>query len=304
MSVDSFIPELWAARLLKHLDNTHVYANLVNRDYEGEIRNYGDTVNINSLGPIKVEEYGKKHRLNEDISEVEDLNTTQVQLLIDKAYYFNFGIEDIDAAQVRTPLMDKAMQRAAYAMADKVDKIVAEEMKAGLYEGRPQRWINTGGNGVSITKENAYEHLVKLKIMMDKGNVPTMGRFIVVPPQFEGVMLLDPKFVGPNSTRSEGALLNGFIGRAAGFDIYVSNNCPKGKSGELLCLASIADSTTFAQQIIKTEAYRPEKKFADAIKGLNVFGVKAIQKEMIFGIEVKFDKELVLPGQEPAGLPS
>ena len=33
---DNFIPELWSARLLANLDNTHVFANCVNRDYEGK----------------------------------------------------------------------------------------------------------------------------------------------------------------------------------------------------------------------------------------------------------------------------
>ena len=34
MAVTSFIPKLWSARLLAHLDKAHVVANLVNRDYE------------------------------------------------------------------------------------------------------------------------------------------------------------------------------------------------------------------------------------------------------------------------------
>ena len=38
MAFSNFIPEVWSARLLEHLDKVHVYANLMNRDYEGEIR--------------------------------------------------------------------------------------------------------------------------------------------------------------------------------------------------------------------------------------------------------------------------
>lgn len=49
MSVKNFIPQIWSARLLEHLDKAHVYANLVNRDYEGEIRNFGDTVKVNQM---------------------------------------------------------------------------------------------------------------------------------------------------------------------------------------------------------------------------------------------------------------
>ena len=38
MSVANFIPTIWSARLLRHLDKRHVYLNLLNRDYEGEIK--------------------------------------------------------------------------------------------------------------------------------------------------------------------------------------------------------------------------------------------------------------------------
>ena len=39
MALDNFIPEIWSARLLKHLDEDLVFKQLVNTDYEGEIRN-------------------------------------------------------------------------------------------------------------------------------------------------------------------------------------------------------------------------------------------------------------------------
>ena len=38
--------------------------------------------------------------------------------------------------------------------------------------------------------------------------------------------------------------------------------------------AQVADATTYAEQIIKTEAYRLEKRFADGVKGLHVYGAK------------------------------
>ena len=49
MAFSNFIPEIWSARLLEHMDKVHVYANLMNRDYEGDINAYGDTVHINRV---------------------------------------------------------------------------------------------------------------------------------------------------------------------------------------------------------------------------------------------------------------
>ena len=104
MAVTNFIPELWSARLLDALEKTHVAANLVNRDYEGEIRGQGDTVHINSIGSITVKDYAK----NTDISAPETLSTTDQTLEISQAKYFNFQIDDVDAAQAAGDLMDKA----------------------------------------------------------------------------------------------------------------------------------------------------------------------------------------------------
>ena len=55
MTLNNFIPQIWSARLLQNLNEAHVFANLVNRDYEGEIKGVGDTVKINAIGsPISV----------------------------------------------------------------------------------------------------------------------------------------------------------------------------------------------------------------------------------------------------------
>ena len=38
--------------------------------------------------------------------------------------------------------------------------------------------------------------------------------------------------------------------------------------------AQVSSATTYAEQIVKTEAYRMEKRFADGVKGLHVYGAK------------------------------
>ena len=112
MSVAKFIPTIWSARLLEHLDKAHVYAALVNRDYEGEIKNFGDKVKINQIGDITIKDYTK----GSDIDDPEELTGSDQELVIDQAKYFNFSIDDVDNAQTNPKLMDEAMQRAAYGM--------------------------------------------------------------------------------------------------------------------------------------------------------------------------------------------
>ena len=181
MAVTNFIPELWSARLLQSLEKTHVAANLVNRDYEGEIRQQGDTVHINMIGAITVRDYTK----GSDIVAPEELSTTDQTLVISQAKYFNFQIDDVDAAQVAGSLMDSALARSAYALKDAADSYILKTIADGLLTE------NTIGSSaaVALTKDNIYENIIKLRLILDRNNVPLEGRTIVIPPEAYALLL-------------------------------------------------------------------------------------------------------------------
>lgn len=273
MAVTTFIPELWNARLLYALEKAHVATNLVNRNYEGEISNHGDTVHINTIGAITVKSYTK----NTDIDAPETLTTTDQTLVIDQAKYFNFQVDDVDKVQAAGELVDTAMGRAAYALADVSDAYLLGVIAAGAAAGNT---IGSAAAPVALTASNVYENIVKLKTKLDKANVPNTGRTIVVPPDVHSLLLLDDRFAKSTATAGQEALINGLVGRIAGFDVYMSNNVKTGvgtdtgKTPYFEITAQITDATTYAEQIIKTEAYRMESRFADAVKGLHVYGAK------------------------------
>lgn len=273
MAVTSFIPELWNARLLYALEKSHVAANLVNRNYEGEIRQQGDTVHINSIGAVTVDDYTR----NTDIDDPEVLTTTDQTLTIDQAKYFNFQIDDVDAAQTAGDLMDTAMQRAAYALNDAADAFLLQTIAAGVDTNNK---IGSSA-AIALTAENIYENIVALKTKLDKANVPTTGRYIVVPPEIHALLLLDDRFVkASDAGTANDTLLNGEVGRVAGFTVYMSNNV-KYTTDHWEIPASVQTSTTYAEQIVSTEAYRMEKRFADAVKGLHVYGAKVTDGKQI-----------------------
>lgn len=271
MSVAKFIPTLWSARLLAHLDKAHVYAALVNRDYEGEIRNFGDTVKVNQIGDVTIKNYVK----GRDIDDPEELDGDQQELKIDQAKYFNFSIDDVDNAQTNPKLMDEAMQRAAYGMNDTTDGFLANLMAVGA--------INNGDNLGSDeaplvpTAETAYDMLVDLGTDLTEKNVPTMGRWVVVPAWFHGLLLKDKRFVGNGTDYNKALIEGGEVGVAAGFKVNLSNNVPNTTGTKYKIVAGTNAAASFAEQILKTEAYRPEKRFSDAVKGLHVYGAKVFQ---------------------------
>ena len=280
MAITTFIPELWSARLLYALDNAHVATNLVNRNYEGVIANQGDTVHINSIGAVTVKDYTK----NTNIADPEVLTTSDQTLDIDQAKYFNFQVDDVDKAQISGEIIDTAMGRSAYALADVSDAFLLKTIANGVASANK---IGAKATLTALTASNVYENIVKMRTLLDKANVPTTGRTIVVPPEVYALLLLDDRFAKSGSDSGQNALLNGMVGRVAGFDVFMSNNCVSGTDGGsgstpyFVITAQVAAATTYAEQIIKTEAYRMEKRFADAVKGLHVYGAKVTDGSQI-----------------------
>lgn len=276
MAFSTFIPTIWSARLQGHLDKAHVYGKLVNRDYEGEIKNFGDKVKINQIGDITIKTYTK----GTPIADPDAIDGDGQQLEINQAKYFNFAIDDIDNAQSNPKLMDEAMQRAAYGMNDVTDSYIAGLMAVGA--------INNGSNlgndttPLVPTASTAYDMLVDLATDLTEKNVPMAGRWVVVPAWFHGLLLKDPRFVGNGTDYNKALIEGGEVGVAAGMAVNISNNVP--------CTSTTVESVTtvtkykiiagsniaasYAEQILKNEAYRPEKAFSDAMKGLHVYGAK------------------------------
>lgn len=274
MSFANFIPTIWSARLLANLDKNLVALQFVNRDYEGEIKAFGDTVKINQVGNITIKDYD-----GSDIDDPEEMDSTQQTLVIDQAKYFNFTVKDVDKAQANVNLLNESMKRAAYAMADEVDQDVFRVMSegAGIKEG-------TASSPIEIDVNNAYDTLVDLGVLLDEKNVPVGGRKIALPHWYLGLLAKDPRFTKDMNILANGVVEGATVGR---FSLLASNNLKTGTGGVVHVPAGLSDATTFANQIVETEAYRPEKNFSDAMKGLNVWGRKVIQKDALANFIIK-----------------
>jgi hypothetical protein len=294
MALNEFIPEIWSAKTLIALEKLHVFASLANRDYEGEISNMGDTVRISGIGDITISDYTK----DTDISAPQALTDAQTALVIEKAKYFNFAIDDVDQRQsVAKNLMDIAAERAAYQISDTVDNYVA-----GFYTyASASNLIGSSGSPVTpvvATQTNigggttVYDYLVQLNQLLTQSLIPKGGRWAVVPPWCTALLVQDIRFTSFNPPDANARLISGaldasggklgdaYLGRIAGMDLYESNNAPHlsgtvGAAGSHdVVIAGHSMGLTFAENLAKVEAYRPPYRFADAVKGLHLFGAK------------------------------
>lgn len=274
MSIQRFKPEIWSATLLVNWRKALVYGGLVNRDYEGDIAAAGDTVRITSISDPTIGDYVP----NVTEVEPEELTDAQRTLLIDQQKYFAFKVDDVDKRQAKGNVMTEGMSRAAYKLADQADQYLAS-----FYTGVVSPNV-IGSTGAPVdthtTATDAYDKvLVPLRTKLTRANVPTTGRWTVVSPEMYASLLLDPRFINAEKAGTDTALRNGFVGRAAGFDIFESNNTPTPTGSLQVVTAGTNAAVTYAEQIAETEAYRPEKAFGDAVKGLSVYGAKLVRPD-------------------------
>lgn len=274
MSVQSFVPQVWAASLLDSLNDDHVFAKCANKDYEGDVT-FGSSVVINSIGRITTSAYTR----NNDITAPEEVDMAGQNLLIDTARLFNFAVDDVDKRQARGAFVDKAMKEASWALAEDADTFLAGVLQAGA-----GLTVTAGTIGVGAGELSLFEIIVEMGLALDETNTPSSGRWAVVPMFGDALLRLDERFNSFGTDKNRATIRGEAIGMVNNFTIYKSNNVPRDGS-EYSLLAGYKGAFTFAEQIEKTEAFRPERRFSDAVKGLHVYGAKVTRPSNI----VRFD---------------
>jgi len=270
MGIDTFVPSLWAAQMLESLKKSLVFASVVNTDYEGQIRQMGDSVRINEIGAVTVNDYSKYGSLS-----WQELTSAQKTMFIDQAKSFSFAVDDVEMAQANLNVMGGAMSEAAYAVADEIDQHIA-----GLYTNAGITLTATTG-----TTTNALTWIVDAATKLNEANAPTQGRFLIVPPKF--IALLQKAATGIVSADAvpkvfdNGMIVNGFVGSLFGFNILMSNNVQESTSGVYQPLFLTRSAITYAGQLTKIKALEREDYFDMGVKGLYVYGSKVVRPSIL-----------------------
>lgn len=270
MAITNFIPEVWSAAILEALRAKLVFPSLCNRDYEGDIREAGDTVHITGYNDVTVREYVRGQPIT-----VDDVTDKEAAVLkIDKSDYFAFKVNDLDKAQAKADLTGKFTNSAAYNMMKNVENYISNLMDAAVET--PAKTVAVG------TPADAYLAVVEAGRKLDVQNVPDEGRWLVVSPDFYALLLQDSRFI-EGTEAGHNTLLNGVVGQVRGFTVVKSNNVPRKSSSPdtQSILAGTNAAVTFAQQVSKVEAMRMQTDFADMVRGLDLYGAKVIRPECL-----------------------
>ncbi len=263
MAITNFIPTVWSETLHEALDQQYIAVKNCNRDFDGDIKDMGSKVKICGVGAVNVFEYTK----NTDMGSAQTLSDTSAEIEINRAYAFNFQIDDIDRAQSNPKLMKAAMKVAAAALANEADSHVFS-----LYGDAANNVTNTSADATNI-----IDSIISAREILYTNNVGDNSEIVLeVSPKIAS-LILKAKLNLSNDIR-DSALNGGLLGNVAGCKIYVSNNIANVDSVHK-CFMRTKRAIAFAEQLSEIHAYRPETRFADAVKGLHLYGTKVVYPE-------------------------
>lgn len=260
MSYANFKPLVWAEIIDRELRKNLVFGVLANRAFEGLIKGAGDSVKIPRITNVRVGDY-----TGVDIDFEKDDGAEQV-IHIDKSKYFALTMDDVDKAQARNGVLDLRVQNAIYQMSDAVDMELA-----GLYTKAKNKVV------AKIGTDKITDKIIDLSVQMDKDNVPTANRWLVVSPEVYGQIIKEVPTISKGEN-TFGVHQSYYLGSWGGFQIFKSNNV-KLKSKKYHCMAGVTQGLTLAMQLSNIEAGRHEKSFGDYVKGLNLFGCDVAETE-------------------------
>lgn len=279
MSFKNFIPSVWASSINRELERAHVFVEDCNRQYEGLVSEKGDSVHILGVGKPTIKSIERKNP-NGEIDAAEEIEDTSVILNINQIRYFNYMVGDIDKAQSENGVMDALSQETSEGLANEMDKYIAN-----MAIGRDV--VKLAAAAQKVTKDNVLDILDDAIMKLQENDVSiASGIVVTVSPRF--YKLFKQAYIGKDTNNSE-ELKNGKIAMYGSVTIKLSNNVAKTEDGAVdNIMIRTKRAIAFVNPLTHTEAYRPEKRFADAVKGYVLFDGKVVRPKEIININVKY----------------
>ena len=212
---NGFIPELWASEGLAILQENMVIANLVHRDFENEIRQFGDVVNTRRPGT-----FGIRRKKDGTTLANQDATASNVRVPLDQWFYTSFTIRDGEASKSFQDLVDIYLRPGMMTIARSVDRAVLGRVHGFL--GAPSARV---GRLANLTSANSKDYVLEARERLNVNKAPLDGRNLVLAPVSETSLLKNELFIAAQQRGDFGsALESATLGRILGFDTFMDQN--------------------------------------------------------------------------------
>lgn len=279
MSYEKFKANVMAAKILEERERVAVFPSLTNREYEGVVKNVGDSVTIKGAGKITLTETDDGKPIQ--YSDPETIEGTNAILSIKHQGAFNFMVPDIDAAQGAKGALGVYEKQAAVQLANLHDKFIASLALDPLAVNLFNTVTKVDNTDVLATIDEAVQKL-------QENDVPATEKMtMVVTPRFWKLVRQNLDEI---DTDNSDMLKRGALGMYNGVDIKMSNNVAtsgaNGANDHIMLMTSKA--IAFVDAITKIEAKRANNYMADEVRGLSLFDGKIIRPKELVVLNVKY----------------
>ena len=276
MAYENFIETVTAAKIERDLERICVFAEDCNRNYEGIVKKRGDSVRILGVGKPTITDSVDK---NITLSDAEDVEDTSVVMNINRIAYYNYKVGDIDKHEM-TPdgLMETLRMETSEGLANKVDQFIA-----GLANDKLAKL--DAAAAYQVTKDNVLEKIDTALTALYENDVAQNTKVtLTVSPKF--YQILKTAYVALDTNNSN-MLKNGKVGMYGNVTVKMSNNIYK-SGGEEKIMLRTDRAVAFVHPMTHVEPYRPEKAFADAVKGFILYDGKIVRPKELIVMHVKY----------------
>ena len=287
---------------------------IANTDYEGELKNQGDTIRIRLAPSISISDYTVGQNLSYEVP-----TPIFQDMQVNKGKYFGVQVNDVLAYQSDMNLMNMFTEDAAKQLKIAIENEVffnnmVTEGPAAANEGATAGAIsaayNLGTDTTPVdqaTPENVLNAILRMSSVLDEQNVPEDGRWLIMTP-FDRHLLMQSNIAQAYFTGDQTSIVrSGKIGMLDRFTVYVSNLLPRGAAGKALVsgltdtatggtvsnakvrrtmIAGTKDAVGFAMTVNKTEPLRNQTDFGDIVRGLAIYGRKTLKSEALVVAQV------------------
>jgi hypothetical protein len=276
LNQDSWIEEVWDGMFLERWYAESPLPRITNTRTLDKIKNVGQIINFR----IEPEATVVPHIKDQPIA-WQSMKGDKRQISVDFAYSAAHRLDRMDKAQLGSlPVMQR--------IADSITKKHAEKEAEVFFNVMPLMTMNplnmidlTGTGAITGTRGSAtyaIAQIAKLRTAFNRRRAPKKGRFLVVPPEVEEILIQsDQATFSINGEGNKKAIEDGEWGvKVCGFDIVVSEFVPGdglSTASAFKCLAGFNGAIGFGRQVTEMESgIKLQDYYGDGIRALNTFG--------------------------------
>jgi len=281
-NLTSFKPQLYPLQFIQKFYAGSITNYICNTNWEGDILGPGTTVNLRQIPDVAV-----AAATNDGDVNWQSIQASSIQLVINYAFNGAYWVTDVDRVAIDVDMEGALINEMINKLRLDIESTILGSIYASAANIIPIASMNSTttcwNGGISATQPNsnavAYVNMAAQYLDVGAGNgidvAPWEDRFLVIHPNMRFGLVQSPGYYALNAGTPKGALYEGWLGYASGFNILQSPLVPGAgtNASPYQAIAGHPEATTMATKFTNVQAdIILPNKFGIGTRCQNFFG--------------------------------